>query len=454
MPDIIIIGAGISGLATAFFLRQERPDLELAILEAGQRPGGAIASHHCPEGYLVESGPHGFLGNKEESSRLLGLLGLSEKIQPAPLGAFKRFICRQGRLVALPQSPKELITTPLLGPGGKLRLLAEFFKGPMAGQPTVGQWAAHRFGPAVLPLVDVAVTGTYSGDFQRLLMDGVMPGVRELEKEYGSLLRGLRKRKRSSQKVGLPAMINFPDGMETLVQALAAEVDVSYSWPVAQVGRTEQGWQVSTADGASLTARQLVMALPVNSCLALMTEQNPPLASLPESRICNVALGFNDNGSVPQGFGYLAPECEGRFTLGSMFTSRMFPGRAPRGKVLLEALVGGRRHPERLSLSDQELINGVWADMGQLLDLPAAPEFARVFRPASGIPQMEKGFLELLAWRRNLQAAGPGGLRICGFGWDGIGVNDMIKAASQVAQEVGGGEQAGGEGVEVKPVYF
>ena len=130
----------------------------------------------------------------------------------------------------------------------------------------------------------------------------------------------------------------------------------------------------------------------------------------------------------------------------------MFPGRAPAGGQLLEALVGGRRHPERLELADDELITRVYEDLRQLMDLPEPPRFAAVLRPSSAIPQLEAGYTGLLAWREAVHA-GVAGLRLCGFGWTGIGINDMVKEARRAAEAICS-PAAGTGGPEVKGVYF
>ncbi|MBU0676371.1 MAG: protoporphyrinogen oxidase [Proteobacteria bacterium] len=450
---IVIIGGGLSGLSVAHFLKKQQPDRDLILFEQQQRPGGAIQTFRH-EAYQAEWGPHGFLNNTPESQELLTDTGLDTLMQTAPLGDFKRFLCHQGHLEPLPQSPKMLLTTPLLSLTGKLRLLADLWTKPRLQDQTIADWARHRFGPGVLPMVDVAVTGTFAGDYERLSIDAVMPGVRQLEKETGSVLRGLKKKKKmGSGEKKLPSMINFPTGMETLITTLAEGLNIHLSTSINKINHTPEGWRIKSDQGEVLAAK-LVVATPLNHALSLLAHLlPPPVASIPVARINNIILAFSAQAEIPRGFGYLAPEGEQRFALGAMFSSHMFPARCPEGQHLVEALVGGRRHPERLELSDNELIDRVCEDLGQLMNLSGPPVFARVLRPQSGIPQLEMDHPALLLWRRQLEGTFPG-LLLSGFGWDGIGMNEMIKAAAQTARKLT--EEHGGttESVAVKPVYF
>jgi len=166
-----------------------------------------------------------------------------------------------------------------------------------------------------------------------------------------------------------------------------------------------------------------------------------------------IALGFGPGSTLPPGFGYLAPEQENRFCLGALFSSNMFSGRAPEGHILLEALVGGRRHPERVALDDATLIRQALEDLRQLLPLQGEPVYARVLRPKGGIPQLEAGYPALLNWRDQLMREHEG-LFIHGFGWEGIGLNDMIKSATRVAESIRKNAGTTREEAAVKGVYF
>lgn len=453
--DTCIVGAGISGLALATFLRREQPQRTLLVLEKGARPGGAIRSYQN-EGYLAEWGPHGFLDNRAESRELIALASLEHDTVTAPLSRFVRYLCLNGRLALVPQTPPRILMAPLMSWSNKFRLVAGDLRRPyIAGEPTVAQWVKERFGPALLPFADAVYTGTYAGDIERLRIDGVMPGLRALEQEHGSVLRALfarmRERKRARKgkpqneaaaKPGLPAMTSFTEGMEQFPLALARPLQdagqLLVNTPLHSIKQELGGWLLNTAQGA-YRCRELVLALPLNASLKLLEKSQltpaapaAPAQSLPEARIFSVLLGFGPEAQIPFGFGYLAPEQEKRFALGALFSTHMFPGRAPEGGQLLEILIGGRRHPERLALSDNEMIERAYADIRQLMPLPDPPRFSAVLRPEAGIPQPEDDYLGLLAWRQELQQQKPN-LHVLGFGWNGIGLNEMVREAKLLA---------------------
>ncbi len=463
--DVVIVGAGLSGLSAANFLKNRQPDLSLCVLEKSERPGGAILTH-SEDGYLAEWGAHGFLDNCKESRTLIQLAGLENEVEKAPLGKFVRYICLGGRLNLIPQNPKKILFSDLVPFFAKLRVLADIWKKPLAGEPSVSAWIEYRFGKALLPFADAVFTGTYAGDIDRLKIDAVMPGIRKLEMDKGSVIRSLlekmkeKKKKEGQEGPSLPAMTSFKAGMAALPRALAGNFapvgELMCRAEVDRIHPVENGWEVETGQ-QGIQCRHLVLALPVNHSLALLGRTGetgtPPMSSVPEARIATVALGFTDQVKIPFGFGYLAPERENRFALGTLFSSHMFPGRAPRGHVLVEVLVGGRRHPERLEIDDAEMVDRVFEDVSGLLDLPERPCFSRVMRPRAGIPQLEEGYPDLLAWKDRIQDRHRG-LHICGFGWNGIGINDMTKEAWKAADSIL--HDAGGRGgeAEVKGVYF
>ncbi len=463
--DTIIIGAGLSGLTVAHKLRTSCYGHRSIILEKSNSTGGVIRSYH-ENGYTAEIGPHGFLDNCIESNALLKETGLDKECIKSPLINFVRYVFVDGRLKMIPQTPLKILAAPLIPWSAKLRVLADLWKEPLSGEPTVAKWVSHRFGPALLPYVDAVFTGTYAGDMDKLTIDSVMPGVRKVEKETGSVIRGLiakAKRAKSNgstngRKLTMPAMTSFPQGMarlpERLSEYLKEGVDLHLNCTIKTIAKKKNGWLVET-DSDAFHSANLVVATSINNGLSLLQDitSPPPIDILAEASIATVVFGFGPGEKLPPGFGYLAPEQEGRFSLGSLFSSNMFPGRAPAGHILFETLIGGRRHPERLSLSDEELIERALQDVREILSLKSRPIYTKVLSPWGAIPQLEQDYPALLAWRDKIESENPG-LYLCGFGWNGIGLNDMMKHAFRVADAVHAGTEKPELHAEVKGVYF
>jgi protoporphyrinogen/coproporphyrinogen III oxidase len=462
----IILGGGLSGLTVAHKLRLHNPGHRFCILEKSGHTGGVIRTNH-DQGYVTERGPHGFLDNCQESKQILAETGLDRECVKAPLIDFVRYVYLNGKLNLIPQTPVKILRAPLISWQAKLRVLAELWQPALKGEPTVAKWINHRFGPALLPFLDAVYTGTYAGDFNRLTIDSVMPGVRALEKEYGSVLRGLvtkmlQKKRRgdggTQAKFTMPAMTSFPTGMQRLPDRLSDNLtvgqDLQLDTNVISIQADESGWKVITSKGM-FHAKNMVLALPINAALKILDQIDPtlPEKSVPETWIATVVFGFDNSVKLPPGFGYLTPEQEQRFTLGSLFSSNMFPGRAPEGNIVFETLVGGRRHPERLELNDNTLTRHAFEDVREILQLTREPVYTTVLRSSGGIPQLERNYPQLLAWRQNFLSAHPG-IQIVGFGWEGIGLNDMMKCASRAAEMVLSSSVANPHGTEIKGIYF
>lgn len=450
--DVVIIGGGLSGLCTAHFIKKQNPDLDIAILEKSSRVGGAIQSMH-EDGYMAEWGPHGFLDNTPESRELLEDLDVENTIQKAPLKQFLRYICSDGELVQIPQTPPKIIKSNLLSLPSKIRVLGDLFIKPDPAEQSVAHWAARRFGRAILPFADIALTGTYAGDIERLSIDGAMPGLRRLELEYGSVLKGAIITQKKKPSGGMPSMISFKQGMEHLITLLAKDKTIYLDSSVSQFKRDPEGWTVST-EFSQFKAQHLVIATHINQALPLLSSLKPfKKQAVPEAIVCNVVAGFDSSAKIPFGFGYLAPKSENRFALGTLFSIHMFPGRAPEAMNLIEILVGGARNPERLDLDDNEIIERAIADVAQMIPLPQKTTFRKLIRPKVGIPQLEMGHLEFVRYRDSLQKDHEN-LQICGFGWEGIGINDMIKHARSAAAGVLKGTGSAREPAAIKGIYF
>jgi oxygen-dependent protoporphyrinogen oxidase len=442
--DVAVLGAGISGLTAAFWLKREGHSV--ACLEASDRPGGSITTW-AGEGFRFELGPNTVLNNALEIDRLCEAAGiLDERINASPASK-KRFIVKDGALLALPGGPLGFLTTPLFSAGAKLRLMKEPFIGRATEEETIAQFVRRRLGEELLQYaVGPFVSGVYAGDPEKLSVRHATVKIYALEEKHGSLIRGaIAKRKGPAPAGGL---FSFPEGLGYLPQTLAASHGEGYrpETAVLAVERLASGYCVRARGLAGqeceFLARAVVCALPAKAAgaaLAPLGGDFPELIpALPYADVALVCMGFRrDQVAHPlDGFGFLAPEVEGRHVLGCLFTSSLFPGRAPEGHVALSAFVGGAMHGDRVAAPEDEILRRTVEDLGPLLGLTGEPVLSRIVAWRPAIPQYIVGHGANKEAAARFEAANPG-VFISGNLLYGVSVGDCIKNATAVVGSVG-----------------
>ena len=443
--DALVVGAGISGLTTAF--RLSRSGWRVAVVEAAGRVGGAIKTH-TDGPWRFELGPNTVVENHETVGRLIRDAGLDgEKVVAAP-AAKRRYLYKDGWLTPLPGGPGSFLATRLFPPSAKLRLLREpWIPPPEDAEETIAAFVRRRLGPEFLDYaVGPFVSGVYAGDPERLAVRWAVPRIAALEREHGSLLRGaLARRRGPRQPGGGGAMISFRDGLETLPRRLAEGIaqaggDVRTGTGVHRVRRDGEGFAVDTAAGA-FAARRLVVAVPADAAAVLLAESTAGasrlLADIPYAPVAVVSLGYRraDVGHPLDGFGFLVPRQEGLAVLGCLFPSALFPGRAPADHVALAAFVGGRTNPEIVGRDDAEILATVEGELGRALDLRGEPAYQHLRRWPRAIPQYELGHGRFVERAAEIERTLPG-LRLGGNYLRGISVPDCIRNATALAREL------------------
>jgi oxygen-dependent protoporphyrinogen oxidase len=371
------------------------------LIESSDDVGGVIRTERV-DGYLVESGPNSALNNSIEVEQVLDDLGLlQDRVFTAPWSR-KRFIVRHGRPVALPLAPLAFIATPLLSSRAKWRLLAEpFARRPPDRDETVAEFVSRRLGQEVLDYaIDPFVSGVYAGDPHALSIRSTFPALYAMERDHGGLVRGALARIGRS-KPPRPArrgIYSFRTGMAALPRAIGRALGerVWRKTSISGIARTTGGFCLKVDrenERFQLDAERVVVATPADRASNLLRPIAPSLAddlgAIAYAPVAAVFTGFPRSAVAHSldGFGCLVPCREGRLLLGSLWSSSLFPNRAPEGMVALTNYLGGARHPELIDRSDDELARLALDDIAGLFGAQGPPAFVRVVRHARGIPQ-------------------------------------------------------------------
>jgi oxygen-dependent protoporphyrinogen oxidase len=444
-PRVVVAGAGITGLAAAFSLRREAArrgqGIDLVVLDANAEAGGHARTIN-ENGYLVERGPNGFLDRGTDTMALIDELDLRPRLVEANPAARRRFILQGGSLLQVPESPPALFTSKALGWGAKLRLMRE----PWAAAPppdtdeTVFAFAERRLGrEAAEKFVDTAVAGISAGDSRELSVRSQFPVLKEWERDYGSLLKAMLRRK----STGRPRLLSFDRGLGVLTTALAARLNgaIRTGVQIERLERSGSGWQLHLTSGSTVVADHVVCALPSHAAAKVAAgfdrELAAPLASIPYAGLSVVALAYRANAIARpiDGYGYLVTRNERLSTLGVLCESAIFPHRAPEGSVLLRMMLGGARRPEVSALNDRSVTALAVKEVSQVLGITGAPMREWVCRWPSAIAQYTVGHDARTSAIRQLAAAHRG-LHFCGTAYDGVSFNDAIASARRTATQV------------------
>jgi oxygen-dependent protoporphyrinogen oxidase len=449
---IAVIGGGITGLAAAYRLTQLGHRVRL--FEASRRVGGVIRSERTPDGWLIESGPNSFQENSRETADLLASLDLTASTVVTSPTAKKRFLVRRGRLHAAPSSPPGLLTTPIFSPLGKLRVLRDLAFNPLTRETDVSLATLIRehFGREFLDYAfNPFVSGVYAGDPEKLSARYAFPSLWTAEQTHGSLIRGMISQARTRKRRGAPKtrLLSFRDGLQTLPDTLAralppGTVTLStvvetltppfapgspwrisfrhlFSAPTPDTSAASASGSTSQAPGPAQTPiasssdlhtenfSSVILALPAhvlarltfntNDRRALSTRPLAALADVLHPPVASLFLGFRrDQVAHPlDGFGALIPALERKKILGALFSSSLFPGRAPEGHVAITVLAGGTRQPEIAALPTDRLLSEVFPDLRSLLGVSGDPVFLRHNAWSHAIPQYNLGYERCLA---------------------------------------------------------
>jgi protoporphyrinogen oxidase len=438
LDKVIIIGGGLSGLASAYFLQQQ--DVQSRLLEAAPQVGGNLLSIK-ENGFLRDAGPNSLMIKGQVVPALIESLQLEQEIVEANALAKRRYILNRKRQL-VPLGPGVLFNGKLLSLQGRLRLLSEAFRGRgnAAAEESIAAFVRRRLGPEVLTwLVDPFVSGVFAGDPERLAVAATFPRLVKMEQEHGSLFRAALAGRKNTTK---PRLISFREGLQTLPLRMAERLEgpLHCNAPVNLLQQHEDGtWEVFSQQ-QSWRSEKIILALPAHKAAALLATLQPTLAAelkaISYPAVTTLSLGF-PRSSVEHpldGFGLLIPRTMGLETLGVLFSSTLFPDRAAPEQVLMTAFIGGSQNPLQ-GRSDSDLLQTVLHEIRPILGIAGEPSFSRCQNWPEAIPQYELGHLARLERITKMTRQIPG-LHFRANWSDGVALGDCMEAARQLSQKL------------------
>lgn len=442
MDNVVVIGAGITGLTCAFQLK--RRGANVTVLECQDRIGGQINTQHIGD-FIFESGPNTGVVKHPEVAELFEQLNGACELETALESSKRRLIWKGDKFHALPSSLASALKTPLFKWYDKIRILGEPWR-KKGNDPyeSIGSLAERRLGKSYVEYaVDPFLSGVYAGDPYKLPARLALPKLYNLEQDYGSFIRGAiakaklpkTERDRKATKKVFSARGGFSNLVNALVDAIGQEHFITSALDI-KIMPEGDGWQITfNKDGEQ---RQINASKVVTTCGAyslpsllpfIEKETMDDLSNLYYAPVVQVGVGIKDCGDNQWlAFGGLVPSKEKKQVLGILFPSACFEGRCPKPGATMAYFIGGRRHPEMLNKTDEEFVNLVNETLNDMLkyDKNKKADEIRVFRHEHAIPQYEASSDARLAAVEKVQAQYPT-LRIAGNLRDGIGIGDRIK---------------------------
>ncbi len=451
---VAIIGGGISGLTAAFWLKSNGIDVKL--FEKNDRVGGSIRTE-IKEGFLVEYGPNSTLDTTPLIDKLLDELGILEEKVLATRESDKRYILRAGKIFPLPMGPGAFLTSKLFTKSAKFRLMKEpFIKSKANAHETIAEFTHRRLGQEFLDYaINPFVAGVFAGDPQMINVKTAFPRLYELEQRYGSLIKGAmkssRQRKKSREKSKRSAKtFSFNNGMQTLTDAIYSKInsDVSLNSNIEEIVQIQENgnirFRVNCNGNDSLPSEiydSIIISTPSYSASRLIAKIDKKLAGYlkeiyyPPVNVIYTGFKRLKINHILDGFGYLIPELEKRKILGSLWSSSLFPGRAPEGYCSLTSFIGGARSPELTDLDDNELIDITLEELDSVLGIKGEPDLFKIVRWKHAIPQYNNHYTDLFDAVESFQINNKA-IFICNNFYKGISVGDCIKNADATVSNV------------------
>ncbi len=450
---IVIVGAGISGLCCAYFLKKQ--GVNVLVLEQDSEVGGTMKTIH-EDGWLIETGPNSALETTPLFEQLFKELGIMDEVVYGNELSNNRYILRDGRLHPLPMSPPAFLKTKLFSWGAKLRLLKEPFVGRALKEESIAEFVERRLGREFLDYaINPFVAGVYAGNPEQLSVRHAFPKLFALEEKYGGLIKGMigsrnERRQRKEVAKDKAKLFSFKNGMETLPKALSKYLgdSVQLGCTVEHIIPMKVGkhpiYHISYKQDETKTtieAKAVVLSSPATATANIIRPIDPEFAETlnaiyyPPVTVAFTGFRKEQIKRDLDGFGFLIPAKEQRKILGSLWSSTLFSNRAPNGHVALTTFLGGARQPEESTKYKAQSTKYILDELNSIIGLDGDPVFTKLFHWEKAIPQYNLGYGKVLNAIERFEANFRGAF-ICSNYRGGISVGDCVMSAEKITRNI------------------
>lgn len=457
--NVAIIGAGITGLTSAYYMKKQNPHLNVTIYEATNRPGGKIQTYR-KDGYTIELGPESYLGRKTIMTDIANEIGLGNDLITNTTGQSyiyaknKLYPIPGGSIMGIPTDIKPFIKTKLISPLGKLRAGLDLFKKPIEIEDdiSVGDFFRHRLGDEVLEnLIEPLMGGIYGTNIDDLSLMSTFPNFKEKEEAFGSLIKGMKdeKEQRIKQRQLYPGVPKgqfkqFNHGLSSFIEALEKAVknqgvDIKYNTKVEDIIVSQRDYQVvvdgknEVYDGVLVTTPQQVFMQWFNHDPAF-----DYFNTMDSTTVATVVLAFDEKDieNTYDGTGFVIARTSNTDITACTWTSKKWPFTTPEGKVLIRAYVGKPGDTVVDDHTDEEIVSIVRRDLKQMMTFKGDPEFTIVNRLPKSMPQYHVGHIkQIRKIQEHIKRTYPR-LKITGAPFEAVGLPDCIQQGHNAVDEM------------------
>ncbi|MGG3471142.1 protoporphyrinogen oxidase [Neobacillus pocheonensis] len=458
---VVIIGGGISGLTSAFYLQKAAKELQLPIeiqlVEASHRLGGKMQTV-VRDGFTIERGPDSFLARKTSMVRLAKEVGMDDQLVHNSTGKSYVLVNEKlhsmpgGSIMGIPTEIGPFITTGLFSIPGKLRAAADFIlpRSESGKDQSLGEFFRRRLGDEVVEnLIEPLLSGIYAGDIDQLSLMSTFPQFYEVEQKYRSLILGMKKATPAQPKQTVTkekakgAFLTFKSGLQSFAEAIEAKLDPSSilkGHRVDKITKTDINYEIYLNNGETIFADSIIAATPHHVTQMMFSRYSffDPFKSVPSTSVATVALAFPKEAIKHDidGTGFVVSRNSDYSITACTWTHKKWAHSSPEGKVLLRCYVGRAGDETIVDLSDDQIIKIVLDDLNKTMEITMKPDFAIVSRWKNSMPQYTVGHKKRLETILAHVKTELPGVFLAGASYGGVGVPDCIDQGEAAVQAV------------------